>query len=133
MFNFIPEKLGHLSDNDQTVWEGKHERPADSFLSHWLLDLSVKPFRNGKDPQLTVYKNTMHAVRWLENFIDVEYKDLMESFCTPEKYFQIKVLRSLDKSEINIVFKLRTLGLGGSTSYRIAARRVEQDLFACHE
>ena len=120
-------------ESDEVVWKGQLRRPTHDQIEAYLKGLFVRPFDAAGHPPFTVYKTLNHAIRWMDGFIDIEYSDLKESFANASKTFQILVIRSSDHAEIDIVFRLSTLGHPGYTQYRIAARRVEADLFACNE
>ncbi len=80
-----------------------------------------------------VVRDRAHLEGWLEAFLRVEKEQLKERFARPDKDFETVVLANEALGQVDVVFRLSTLGVGGHTEYRINIIKVNEDEYICIE
>lgn len=88
---------------------------------------------NQKDEHHTKIIHCSEIDNHIFNILDNEFNNLNNKFLSSVHYFGSLMLRSKDGSEVNIIFRLRTVGLEGCTQYRLAWRRISECEYACIE
>jgi hypothetical protein len=96
------------------------------------LSISTKTFR----PLLknVTMRDAETAISWMVWYINLQnslFKKRLSNY--RNKHFTILYLQSLDKSQIDVLFKIHTDDISGYTFYRMVVCRVGIDRFICLE
>lgn len=84
-------------------------------------------------PTNYVIRDRDHLEGWLTAFLKVEEKSLKSHFDSQEKSFESWVVGNSALSAVDIVFRLKTIGVGGHTQYTLSIIKLEYDEFLCVE
>lgn len=129
--------LGLLDEkNAEVIWKGRKDFPDNEFLRSLSISLPRLPASTVEETFGVVGRELRHTISWADAYIQTEIQILIEDFVNAEKHFEILILKSLERAEINVLFKLSTSGIEGSTRYGIAWRRTDDDgddLYFCRE
>jgi len=84
-------------------------------------------------PRQVILRDFDHCASWLAWFTDLQielYKPDVENL---GKKMDIVIVSSKDLSQLDVLFRLSTIGFPGYTQYRIQVRKLDEDRFACYE
>lgn len=131
----IGKKIGLLSEtlNDKVLWQGKNSTPPIEVIKKSTSSLIKRSFII-KPLQSDLFElSNVKLLDWIGHYIENEKAELEGQFLAPNKYFNTLLLQSDDKAELNLMFRLMTVGVEGWTGYRISWVRNRNDLFTCKE
>ena len=126
--------VGRLSTDhgSEQIFFSEMEVPRSYVVLDWLSQAPPSTTRVTSG-QCGTIRERRHLEGWLRAFLNVEKQDLIERFSNETKSFETIVLVNKQRSELNIVFRLRTAGNKGCTEYRVSVLKIDYDEFFCVE
>lgn len=130
----LPRRFGFLNEEqDEVLFRASNNVPDVGLISDATEGLSVaKPLWRPRGRGV-VARTLRHTVGWASAWALVERDVLQSEFVSDDRSFSTVVFRSSRDSELNLQFRLKTLGRDGWTGYRLSWRRLGDDLFYCLE
>lgn len=140
VFGFLKPKIpfGWLDEsNAEILWRGKSGFPDKAYLSEVSADLPIAGKAFWPKGEGLVWRPHYQLTAWADANVRAEIEDLLDGFVCEEKTFEVLLLRSMPLSEINVHFRLMTVGHPGWTGFRIAWRKIKDEeggvVYACQE
>jgi len=120
-------------DDSHIVWRGTQAIPTLELIKELTISLPLcashlKPKGSG-----IVTRDVRHTVSWAYNYACTEKTILDETFVSEAKTYEVLLLKDISLCEIDLLFRLETVGRAGYTQYRISWRRFGDDEFHCAE
>lgn len=127
-------KIGNLSleGGADLIFYGENDLPNHQTILDFIKDVGAST-KKWKLPINYVVREFNHLEGWIEAFLRVEKRDLDQRFRKMGKGYEAWVLGDRLLSEIDIIVRLKTVGLDGYTEYRISIVKVSDDEFLCVE
>jgi hypothetical protein len=131
---FHPTPFGWLNeDRDKLIWRGRESVPDPDLIARTLKEMPIARPRLRPKGDSLVERGLRHTAAWLDTYARVEGATLIDSFVSNEKSFETILLLSIKMAELNLVFRLNTIGHPGWTQYRASIRKMGGDEFICRE
>lgn len=127
-------KIGNLSlkSGADLIFYEENNLPNYQDILNFLRDVEPSTTK-WKLPINYVVREFNHLEGWIEAFLRVEKQDLNRRFGKIDKKYEACVLGDRFLSEIDIVVRLKTVGLAGYTEYRVSIIKLADDEFLCVE
>jgi hypothetical protein len=130
---FRYNRIGFLDDSSEVIFQSFYkEREVPNFNQITSM-LRVRKFLLNHIPKFIVLRDAETTISWLEWYYKLQISLFEKMNYDSSKSFQITIVISSDKSEINIIFRILTIGIKGYTQYRIGFRKINNEYFACLE
>jgi hypothetical protein len=133
---FVPKKpLGWLEIGQvgvELVFKAERSVPDAQAVLSALNSVEVVNFPKIPYPNY-VFRDYPHLAGWLDAFLNVEGRELLNFCASGDKTFWVTVFKSSCLGQIDVSFKLMTYGLAGDTEYRISIVKVEDGEYVCIE